>query len=119
MPNGLEKGGSDMDEALFKRLLFVGEDDENIEELFNLGYLKKIDGVVCKTEKYQKDTGDFIDSKKESLYAAIKKLGSAEDMQKTMEIAGIKDFITFIFIAEELVADGKLAKDKVKNCVLK
>ncbi len=107
-----------MDETLFKRLLFVGEDDENIGELISLGYLKKIDGTFCKTDKYQKDTGEFIASKKESLYKAIKKLGSAEDMQKTMELAGIEDFITFIFIAEELVADGKLAKDKVKNCVI-
>ena len=36
-----------------------------------------------------------------------------------MEMAGIKDFITFVFIAEELVEEGKFVKDREKNVVLK
>lgn len=107
-----------MDEYLFKRLLFAGEDEENIEELINLGYFRKHDGVIYRTEKYQRETEEFINLKKESLYEAVKSLGSAEDIDKVMALAGIKDFITFVFLAEELVSDGRLKKDKEKNCVI-
>ncbi len=108
-----------MDEALFKRLLLAGEEDKDFRELVKTGYFKKIDGTICRTEKFVKETGEFIDAKKELLYEAVKKLGDAEDMAKAMELAGIKDFITFVFVAEELVADGRLVKDKVKNLLPK
>ncbi|MDD2443653.1 MAG: hypothetical protein PHS52_04040 [Desulfotomaculaceae bacterium] len=108
-----------MDEALFKRLLLAGEEDDGFKELIKMGYFKKIDGTVCRTNKFVEETGRFIDLKKERLYEVVKKLGNAEDMKKTMEMAGIKDFITFVFVAEELVADGRLVKDKVKNLLLK
>jgi hypothetical protein len=108
-----------MDETLFKTLMFAGEGDENLDELIEQGYFKIIDGSVCRTDKFLEETGRFIDDRKERLYQVVKKQGSAEDMEQTMEKAGIKDFITFIFVAEELVEDGRLVKDKVKNVVLK
>ncbi len=107
-----------MDEILFKRLMFAGE-EEDIEELIKMGYFTRIDGVVCRTQKFVEETGSFIDARKETLFEAVKKIGSAEDMEKVMEMAGLKDFITFIFLAEELVEDGRLVKDKVKNVVVK
>ncbi len=106
-----------MDEYLFKRLLFAGEEEE-IKDLIKLGYFNRDNDKIYRTEKYQHDTEEFINAKKDSLYQAVKKLGSAEDMDQTMEMAGIKDFITFIFIAEELVEEGKFKKDPKKNCVL-
>ncbi len=105
-----------MDEYTFKQLMLAGGEDD-IEEFINLGYFKRIDGVVCRTDKFNEETAGFINSMKESLYQAVRELGSAEDMNKTMEMAGIKDFITFVFIAEELVQDGRLKKDKEKNVV--
>ncbi|HBC94951.1 MAG TPA: hypothetical protein DCZ10_19140 [Pelotomaculum sp.] len=108
-----------LEEKLFKRLLLAGEGDGDIDELIALGYFKNMEGTICRTSKYLEETGRFIDARKESLYEAVKKLGSAEDINKTMELAGIKDFLTFVFIAEELIQDGRLVKDKVKNCLLK
>ena len=108
-----------MDESLFKTLMLAGEGDENLDELIGMGYFKVIDGSVCRTDKFLADTGRFIDGKKELLYQAVKEMGGAEDMEAVMAKAGIKDFITFIFVAEELVGEGKLVKDKVKNVVLK
>ena len=107
-----------MDEMFFKRLLFAGEDDEDFEELIKLGYFAKKDGHVFRTDKYIAETEQFINSKKEALYKAVKKLGSAQDINKVMEKAGIKEFITFVFLAEELVADGRFVKDKEKNCLI-
>lgn len=104
---------------MFKRLLLAGEDDDNIDELIKLGYFKNMEGTICRTSKYLEETGEFIDAKKKTLFEAVKKLGSAEDINKTMELAGIKDFLTFVFVAEELVQDGKFVKDKVKNCLIK
>jgi len=108
-----------MDEALFKRLLLAGEEDDGFRELVKMGYFKKINGTICRTDKFIEETGSFIDAKKEHLYEAVKKLGNAQDMGKAMELAGIKDFITFVFVAEELVADGRLVKNKEKNLLLK
>jgi hypothetical protein len=108
-----------MDESLFKTLMFAGEGDENLGELIEMGYFKIIDGSVCRTKKFLEETGRFIDDRKERLYQVVKELGSAENMEEVMEKAGIKDFITFIFVAEELVGEGKFVKDKVKNVVLK
>lgn len=108
-----------MDESLFKTLMLVGEGDENLDELIEMGFFKVIDGHVCRTDKFVEETGRFIDDKKERLYQAVKELGGAEDMEAAMEKAGIQDFITFIFVAEELVGEGRLVKDKVKNVVLK
>ncbi|MDD4334080.1 MAG: hypothetical protein PHY77_00535 [Desulfotomaculaceae bacterium] len=108
-----------MDESFFKLLMFAGEGDENLDELIRTGYFKRIDGTVCRTDKFLEETGRFIDDKKESVYQAVKELGSAENMEAVMEKADIKEFVTFIFITEELVGDGRLIKDKVKNVVLK
>jgi hypothetical protein len=108
-----------MDEMLFKRLLLAGEDDENIEELIRMGYFKKMNGRILQTGLCREDMGRFIDAKKALVYGAVKELGSAEDMDRVMEMAGLKDFITFVFVAEELVGEGKFVKDKVKNVVLK
>lgn len=108
-----------MDESFFKQLMFAGEGDENLNELIEMGYFKIIDGSICRTNKFLEETGRFIDDRKESLYQVVKELGSAENMEEVMEKAGIKDFITFIFVAEELVGEGRLVKDKVKNVVLK
>lgn len=107
-----------MDEMLFKRLVFAGE-EEDIEELVKMGYFKKVDGTIRRTNKFLEETGKFIDTKKETLFEVVKELGSAEHMDRVMEMAGIKDFITFVFLAEELVEDGRLVKDKVKNVVIK
>jgi len=107
-----------MDEMLFKRLVLAGE-EEDIEELVKMGYFKKIDGTICRTNKFLEETGKFIDTKKETLFEVVRELGSAEDINKVMEMASIKDFITFVFLAEELVEDGRLVKDKVKNVVIK
>ncbi len=106
-----------MDESFFKLLMFAGEGDENLDELIKRGYFKRIDGTVCRTNKFLEETGRFIDDKKESVYRAVIKLGSAENMEAVMKKAGIKDIITFIFVAEELAGDGRLIKDKVKNLV--
>ncbi|HHU87057.1 MAG: hypothetical protein ACOX86_00915 [Pelotomaculaceae bacterium] len=108
-----------MDEMLFKRLLLAWEDDENIDELIRMGYFKKMNGRILQTELCREELGRFIDAKKALVYEAVKELGSAENMERVMEIAGIKDFITFVFVAEELVEEGKFVKDKVKNVVLK
>lgn len=107
-----------MDETMFKRLLFAGEDDENIEELVELGYFKKIDGTICKTNKCLADTDRFINSRKELLYEAIKKLGDADDIKKIMEMAGISDYVTFIFVSEELIQDGKLTKSQDEKWIV-
>lgn len=104
---------------MFKRLLLAGDGDEGIDELIELGYFKNIEGTICRTSKYLEETGKFIDARKEALYEAVKKLGSAEDINKTMELAGIEDFLTFVFVAEELVQDGKFVKDRDKNCLIK
>ncbi|NLJ75976.1 MAG: hypothetical protein GX325_01795 [Peptococcaceae bacterium] len=108
-----------MDESFFKVLMFAGEGDENLNELMDKGYFKKIDGTICRTNKFLLETGRFIDEKKESVYQAVKELGDAESIEAVMEKAGIEDVITFIFVTEELVEDGRLVKDKVKNVVLK
>lgn len=108
-----------MDEILFKRLLLAGVDDEDIGELIKLGYFKRIDDTVCRTSKYRDDTDRFISSKKDLLYKAVKELGSAEDIKRVMEITGIKDYITFVFIAEELIQEGKLIKTKGNNWAIK
>jgi len=108
-----------MDEIMFKRLLLAGDDDGSIEELIELGYFKKINGTVCRTNKYQDETNKFITSKKELLYEAIKKLGSTEDIQKVMKIAGIQDYVTFVFIAEELIQDGKLINSQGNKWTVK
>ncbi len=107
-----------MDEIMFKRLMFAGEEDE-INELMRMGYFTRIDGVICRTGKFLEETGSFIDTKKEILFEVVKELGDAEDLEKVMEKAGIKDFITFIFLAEELVEEGRLVKDKVKNVIVR
>jgi hypothetical protein len=108
-----------MDESLFKQLMFAGDGDENLKDLIEMGYFKIVDGTICRTAKFLEETGCFIDAKKELLYQVVRELGSAENMEEVMERAGINDFITFIFVAEELVDDGKLVKDKVKNVVLR
>lgn len=108
-----------MDERLFKRLLLAGEDDENIDELIRMGYFKKMNGRILQTGMCREDMGLFIDAKKVLVYQAVKELGSAEDMDRVMKMAGIEDFITFVFVTEELVGEGKFVKDKVKNVVLK
>ena len=108
-----------MDESFFKVLMFAGEGDENLEDLIDRGYFKIIDGTICRTKKFIEETGRFIDIKKESLYRVVKEQGSAENLEDVMEKSGIKDFITFVFVAEELVEDGRLVKDKVKNVILK
>ncbi len=108
-----------MDESFFKVLMFAGEGDENLNELMDKGYFKKIDGTICRTNKFLLETGRFMDEKKESVYQAVKELGDAESIEAVMEKAGIEDVITFIFVTEELVEDGRLVKDKVKNVVLK
>jgi hypothetical protein len=108
-----------MDESFFKVLMFAGEGDDNLKDLIDRGYFKIIDGTICRTNKFLEETGSFIDTKKESLYLVVKEFGSAENLEAVMEKAGIKDFITFVFVAEELVEDGRLVKDKVKNVVLK
>jgi hypothetical protein len=108
-----------MDESLFKQLMFAGEGDENLKDLIERGYFKIVDGAICRTSKFLGETGIFIDAKKESLYQAVKENGSAENIEEVMEKAGIKDFITFVFMAEELVEDGKVVKDKLKNVVLR
>ncbi|NLI12845.1 hypothetical protein [Pelotomaculum propionicicum] len=107
-----------MDEIMFKRLMFAGEEEE-VKELMKMGYFTKVDGVICRTRKFVEETGSFIDAKKEILFEVVKELGDAQDMEKVMEKAGIKDFITFIFLAEELVEDGRLLKDKLKNVIVK
>ncbi len=99
--------------------MLAGEEDDGFRELVKMGYFKKINGTICRTDKFIEETGSFIDAKKEPLYEAVKKLGNAQDMGKAMELAGIKDFITFVFVAEELVADGRLVKNKEKNLLLK
>jgi ASC-1-like (ASCH) protein len=111
-----------LDEKMFKRLLLAGEGDDNIDELIKLGYFKRIEGRMCRSNKYLEETGSFIESKKETLYEAVKQLGSAEDLEKTMELAGIRDFITFVFIAEELVRMGNSSRIRLKivlsnNCL--
>lgn len=108
-----------MDEAMFKRLLFAGADDENIGELIDLGYLKRKNGTICRTNKYQVATDKFISQKKEHLFKAIERLGNADDIKKIMEAAGIKDYVTFIFVAEELIKDGKLIKGEGNKWLIK
>mgnify|MGYP005846255227 CR=1 FL=1 len=108
-----------MDEEFFKKLLFVGQDNDDIEEFISLGYFIKSNDTVFRTNKYEEEIVRFIDSKKERLYQAIKGLGSAQDIKKVMELAGIKEFITFSVVAEELVREGKLVKDKEKICIIK
>lgn len=108
-----------MDESLFKQLMLAGEGDENLKDLIERGYFKIVDGAICRTSKFLEETGIFIDAKKEALYQAVKETGSAENIEEVMEKAGIKDFITFVFMAEELVEDGKVVKDKLKNVVLR
>ena len=108
-----------IDEMLFKRPLLALENDENIDELTQMVYFKQINGRILQTEFCREELNRFINAKKALVYEAVKELGSAEDIGRVMEMAGIKDFITFVFIAEELVEEGKFVKDREKNVVLK
>lgn len=108
-----------MDEEFFRRLMFAGVENDDIEEFISLGYFIKSSDTVFKTNKYDEEIGQFIDSVKEPLYHAIKELGSAQDIKKVMKLAGIKEFFTFSVVAEELVREGKLVKDREKICVVR
>lgn len=106
-----------MDEELFRMLLFSEQDGIAVEEFIKLGYLIKSNGVIFRTNKLDEELKEFIDNKKESLYGAVKEYGSARDIKKVMEMAGIKEFITFSVVADELVKEGKLIKDKEEICI--
>lgn len=108
-----------MDEELFRMLLFAEEDGTSVEEFIKLGYLIRSNDAIFRTCKLDEDLKEFIDLKKESLYAAVKEFGSARDIQKVMERAGIKEFITFSVVADELVKEGKLIKDKEMICMVR
>ena len=106
-----------MDEEMFRMLLFSERDGVNEEELIKLGYLIKSNDTVFRTNKMDTELREFIDAKKEALFEAVKESGSARDIKKTMEIAGIRDFFTFSVVADELVNEGKLVKDKENICI--
>jgi hypothetical protein len=73
--------------------------------------------TVFRTNKMDTELREFIDAKKEALYEAVKALGSACDIKKTMETAGIRDFLTLSVVADELVNEGKLIRDKENICI--
>lgn len=106
-----------MDEELFRMLLFSEQDGTAVEEFIKLGYLIRSNDAVFRTSKLDKEMREFIDAKKEALYEAVKEYGSARDIKKTMEKAGIREFITFSVAADELVQEGKLIKDKENICI--
>jgi hypothetical protein len=108
-----------MDEEMFSMLLFAEQDGANEEELIKLGYLIRSNDAIFRTNKMDKELREFVDAKKESLYTAIKESGSASDIEKTMEKAGIQRFITFSVVADELVKEGKLIKDKENICIIR
>lgn len=106
-----------MDEELFRMLLFTEKEGTSVEEFIKLGYLIRSNDTIFGTEKLDEELKEFIDAKKETLYEAIKEFGSARDIQKVMERAGIKEFITFSVVADELVKEGKLVKDREMICI--
>ena len=106
-----------MDEEMFRMLLFSERDGVNEEEFIKLGYLIKSNDTVFRTNKMDTELREFIDAKKEALFEAVKESGSARDIKKTMESAGIRDFLTFSVVADELVSEGKLIKDKENICI--
>jgi hypothetical protein len=106
-----------MDEELFRMLLFSERDGTFVEEFIKLGYLIRSNDTIFRTDKLDEELKEFIDLKKESLYEAVKEYGSARDIKKVMESAGIKEFITFSVVADELVKEGKLIKDKEMICI--
>ena len=106
-----------MDEELFRMLLFAEKDGVGEEEFIKLGYLIRSNDTVYRTNKLDEELKEFIDVRKESLYKAIKEYGSARDIKKVMESAGIKEFLTFSVVADELVKEGKLIKDKELICI--
>ncbi|NQS76032.1 MAG: hypothetical protein HQP61_06275, partial [Peptococcaceae bacterium] len=97
-----------MDENLFRMLLFAEKDGVCEEEFIKLGYLIKSNDTVYRTNKLDRELNEFIDTKKKSLYAAVKEIGNARDIKMVMEKAGIKEFLTFSVVADELVKEGKL-----------
>lgn len=99
-----------MNETMFKRLFFAGDEDEGFDELVAQGYFKKIDDTYCRTQKFLDETQEYINVKKNMVYKAIQKLGSADDITKIMERTGIKDYITFIFLVEDLRHEGKIIR---------
>jgi hypothetical protein len=106
-----------MDEDMFRLLLFSEQDGAGEEELISLGYLIRSNDTVFRTNKMDTELREFIDAKKEALYEAVKESGSARDIKKTMETAGIRDFLIFSVVADELVNEGKLIKDKENICI--
>ncbi len=109
-----------MDEELFRHLIFLeANNSSDIEEFIKLGYFIRCDDTVYRTEKLEEDIKEFVELKKEELFAAIKKLGSAREINKVMELAGIQQFITFSILADELVREGRIIKDKENICVLR
>jgi len=109
-----------MDEELFRHLIFLeANNNSDIEEFIRLGYFIRCNDTVYRTEKLEEDIKEFVGLKKESLFAAIKELGSAREIIKVMELAGIQQFITFSVLADELVREGRIIKDKENICVLK
>ncbi|NLI13682.1 hypothetical protein [Pelotomaculum propionicicum] len=109
-----------MDEELFRHLVFLEKDSGiDMEEFIKLGYFIRCNDTVYRTEKLEEELKEFIEVKKESLFAAIKELGSAKDINKVMELAGIQQFITFSILADELVREGRIVKDKENICLLK
>lgn len=106
-----------MDEELFRMLLFAEKDGTDVEEFIKLGYLIRSNDTIFRTNKLDEELKEFFSAKKESLYEAIKEFGSAQDIRKVMESAGIKEFITFSVVADELVKEGRLVKDKEKICI--
>ncbi|NLJ75916.1 MAG: hypothetical protein GX325_01480 [Peptococcaceae bacterium] len=106
-----------MDENLFRMLLFAEKDGVCEEEFIKLGYLIKSNDTVYRTNRLDRELNEFIDAKKKSLYAAVKEIGNARDIKMVMEKADIKEFLTFSVVADELVKEGKLFKDKEMICL--
>ncbi len=109
-----------MDEELFRHLIFLeANNSSDIEEFIKLGYFIRCNDTVYRTEKLEEDIKEFVELKKEALFAVIKELGNAREINKVMELAGIQQFITFSILADELVREGRIIKDKENICVLK
>lgn len=101
-----------MNETMFKRLFFAGEGDEGFDELVDQGYFTKIEDTYCRTQKFLDETQEYINVKKNMVYKAIQKLGGTDDIPKIMERTGIKDYITFIFLVEDLRYEGKIIRQE-------
>lgn len=97
-------------EQLFLLLMSLHTlDSRTARELIQTGYLTEDLGGTPRSREF---VDRFVKSKKELLYRAIKDMGTSDDSARIMARVGISHTDTFEIIAEALLDEGRLEKDR-------